>query len=121
MIIVEFLVCIVLFLLAVMGLTGAVRALSVYVLGEKRRHLLSVVFLDGTDTEYTLRCAIGMQSVSAAGSGRIYAVDCGMNGENRRIAQAIARRHPSIMLVELSEFTRMAQDLDFEEYRIKAG
>lgn len=114
-------VCVVLFLLSILGLTAAVRALSGAVLGQKRKRLLSVVFLDGVDTEFVLRCALGVHSsCPVKGSDRIYAVDCGMNPENRKIAGNIAKKHSCLTIVGMDEFIRMGQELDFPEYRIKA-
>jgi len=122
MIIAEIFTIAALFLLASLGLSVVVRGLSSALLGEKRRCLLSVVFLDGTDTEYLLRCVLNLHSANPTkGSRRIYAVDCGMKGEDRCIADRMAKKFPVLSLVSLEEFSRMTQELDFEEYKYKAG
>lgn len=121
MIIAKIMAFAVLFLLSALGLSVIVRYVGSAVLGERRKSLLSVVFLDGTDTEYTLRCALSIHSANPAkGSPRIYAVDCGLSCEDRFVAVCLAKQYPELAVIKLEDFIRMAQDLDFEEYKYKA-
>ena len=119
MLIAKIFACAFLFFFVVIGMAVGVRYLSGLILGAERRHLLSVILLDGVATEYTLRCAIEVHSCALLCGGRIYAVDCGMNQENRRIAEDMAKKYPCISILDMEDFIRMTEDLDFPEYRIR--
>lgn len=122
MIIAEIFVCCSLLFLAILGLSSAVRALSAAILGERRRCLLSVVLLGGEDVEFTLRCALGVHTSGfIGGSRRIYAVDCGMDEEQKYIAASIAACNPCIVIIGKDQFQEMLRDMDFPEYKFKAG
>ncbi|MBQ5810216.1 MAG: hypothetical protein IIW23_01395 [Clostridia bacterium] len=120
MIIAEILSCTVLFLMATVGLAFAVRWVCGWVLGAKRKCLLSVVLLKGADTEFLLRCAVGVHTACPIkGSGKIYAVDCGMDLHQRQIAQRIAKCYPCLELIDGAEFAKRAQERNFPEYNLR--
>ena len=121
MIIAKIFACAILFMLAVLGLSVAVRFLSALLLKGRKNRLISVVLLDGVDTEFTIRSAAAAHSLwPFCSPERIYAVDCGMNPENLRIARVLSRMYPFISVIDIKDFVLMAQDLNFPEYRIKA-
>ena len=116
MIIAEIFAGLVVFALCIAGVSSAVQHLAAAVLGRDCRKVMSVVLLSGADTEYLLRCAVASHP-----GDRIYGVDCGLDAEQRRIAINMAANHGCLVIISVADFIRMVEDLDFPEYRIKAG
>ena len=94
---------------AVCGIAFVAGILSELALRPERRRMISVIPLTGDDTELLLRAASFNSGVSGA-SGRIIAVDRGLDAEQRGIAERIAAEIDGITVVDSDTFCRMFSD-----------
>ncbi len=109
MIILKIAVCVLAAFFAVCGIIFTAGLLMERLLRPERRRVVSIVPLRGDDAELILRAAAFDSGVTAR-SGRLFAIDRGLDAEQRRIVEKIASEIGGIEVVDSDTFCRLLND-----------